>query len=149
MKLTNVLEIILYVIIILAGIPILNVVLDYMKAKIDTVQTNTKIAEYKKFNEYIDSAQDAIRTAVLTVSQTYVDSLKASGGFDKEAQKVAKLKAINIAKSLMSDDIINAINVVHKDYDAYIDNAIEEMCKMLKMKYGKTFNELKLLKNRG
>ena len=42
-------------------------------------------AEREKLNQYIDYAQEAITTAVTSVSQTYVDSLKKNGKFDKTA----------------------------------------------------------------
>ena len=44
--------------------------------------------------KYIDAATDAISKAVLTVNQTYVDSLKKQGKFDEEAAKTAKQMAI-------------------------------------------------------
>lgn len=132
MNFHDMLMIIIYIIITVASLEIIDVIVDFINTQIDKVQANTEIAKYSQLNKYIDSAQEVIRTAVLTVSQTYVDSLKKSGNFDKEAQKTAKNKAVTIVKNLMTQDVVKAIQTLHNDADIYIDNAIEEMCKLLK-----------------
>lgn len=95
--------------------------------KIDEIQTNISLSKYTKLNKYIDIAQSAITTAVTSVSQTYVDSLKKSGTFDETAQAIAKDKAIEVAKKLITDDTANAISTLFGDFETYLDNSIEEI----------------------
>ena len=57
----------------------------FLKVKI---KEQEKKLENDQLIKYIDAATDAISKAVLTVSQTYVDTLKKEGKFDAEAQKL-------------------------------------------------------------
>ena len=49
-------------------------------------QINTQIKN-QKLNSYVDIALKAVNQAVISVTQTYVDSLKANGKFNKNAKK--------------------------------------------------------------
>ena len=95
--------------------------------KIDDIQTSTELKNYEQLNEYIDSAQNAIEKAVLTVKQTYVDSLKAVGNFTVEAQDEAKTKAIDIVTNLITEDCMDAIETVYDDFNTYLDVMIESI----------------------
>lgn len=134
MSATHLLTGILFVIIVGAGVSIVEKVLEITNAKIDKVQKETKLKENELLNSYIDFAQEIITKAVITVSQTYVDSLKKSGKFDKEAQVKAKKYATEIAKNLISTEGKRAIKTIYKDYDNYVDSVIESTCKKLKDK---------------
>ena len=90
----NILLDIIYILITGVGIVLTKYIVDLLNTKINEAQTNTKIADYDVLNKYIDSAQEIISNIVLSVSQTYVDSLKASGKFDAESQAIAKNKAV-------------------------------------------------------
>lgn len=130
--LTNILKVITYVIIIGAGITVIGMILNYLNAKIDEAQTTTKLSNYAQLNKYIDAGQNAITTAVNSVAQTYVDALKKEGKFDETAQNEAKTKAIEIAKTLISAESIEAIKTVYSDFDVYLANFIEVICKQIK-----------------
>lgn len=132
MSLTNLLTGILFVVIVGAGVSIVEKILELTNAKIDKVQEETKLKENELLNSYIDSAQKVITKAVITVSQTYVDSLKKSGNFDKEAQTKAKKYATEIANNLISTEGKKAIKTIYKDYDSYVDSVIESACKLSK-----------------
>ena len=134
MSVTHLLTGILFVIIAGVGVSIVEKVLEITNAKIDKVQKETKLKENELLNSYIDFAQEIITKAVITVSQTYVDSLKKSGKFDKEAQVKAKKYATEIAKNLISTEGKKAIKTIYKDYDNYVDSVIESTCKKLKDK---------------
>ena len=97
--------------------------------KIDELQKTKTFVEHEKLNQYIDYAQEAITTAVTSVSQTYVDSLKKSGQFDKTAANNAKKQAIEIAEKLISDNSKIAIETVFGDFEEYINNKIEAVIK--------------------
>ncbi len=74
-------------------------------------------------------ALSAVNDAVLTISQTYVDSLKKSGKFDIEAQNLAKNKAIDTATALMTEDVRKAIDKMYGDFNLWLDTAIESSVK--------------------
>lgn len=96
----------------------------FLKVKI---KEQEKKLENDQLVKYIDAATDAISKAVLTVNQTYVDSLKKQGKFDDEAAKTAKQMAIDKAKALITEDSKTAIETLYSDFEAYLNDAIEEL----------------------
>jgi len=94
-----------------------------------------KNLENDQLVKYIDAATDAISKAVLTVNQTYVDSLKKQGKFDAEAAKTAKQMAIDKAKALITEDSKAAIETLYSDFEAYLNDAIEELVRENKVTY--------------
>lgn len=96
----------------------------FLKVKIKEQEKNL---ENDQLVKYIDAATDAISKAVLTVNQTYVDALKKEGKFDAEAQKTAKQMAIDKAKALITEDSKAAIETLYSDFEAYLNDAIEEL----------------------
>ncbi len=98
----------------------------FLKVKI---KEQEKKLENDQLIKYIDAATDAISKAVLTVSQTYVDTLKKEGKFDAEAQKTAKQMAIDKAKTLITAESKAAIETLYTDFEAYLNDAIESLVK--------------------
>ena len=98
----------------------------FLKVKI---KEQEKKLENDQLIKYIDAATDAISKAVLTVSQTYVDTLKKEGKFDAEAQKTAKQMAIDKAKTLITVESKAAIETLYTDFEAYLNDAIESLVK--------------------
>ena len=96
----------------------------FLKVKI---KEQEKQLENDQLVKYIDAATDAISKAVLTVNQTYVDSLKKQGKFDSEAAKTAKQMAIDKAKALITENSKKAIETLYSDFEAYLNDAIEEL----------------------
>lgn len=125
----DVIEMILFAVITGCGVMIVKKVFGLVNSKIDEIQATTKLSNYAQLNKYIDAAQAAISTAVTSVSQTYVDSLKADGKFDEAAQTTAKEKAVTIAKNLITDDSKNAISVLFGDFELFLGNTIEAVVK--------------------
>ena len=122
-------ELFLFTIITGCGIAVINKVITFLNEKIDDLQKTKTFVEHEKLNQYIDYAQLAITTAVTSVSQTYVDSLKKSGQFDKTAANNAKKQAIEIAEKLISDNSKIAIETVFGNFEEYINNKIEAVIK--------------------
>ncbi len=122
-------ELFLFTIITGCGIAVINKVITFLNEKIDDLQKTKTFIEHEKLNQYNDYAQEAITTAVTSVSQTYVDSLKKSGQFDKTAANNAKKQAIEIAEKLISDNSKIAIETVFGDFEEYINNKIEAVIK--------------------
>lgn len=91
----------------------------------------TKIAEIK--NAEVQQMIDNIGDIVIMVSQTFVDSLKESGNFDKEAQA----KAFNMAKTAalngMSDSMKKYIDKYCGGLDEWLRIQIEAWVKKNKI----------------
>lgn len=97
------------------------------------IQKNSEKAENEQLQSLISYAGEAISVAVMTVSQTYVDTMKTQGKFDKEAQAIAKQMAIDKAKELISKEMKSAIETVYTNFDAYLDNYIETIVRESKI----------------
>lgn len=78
-----------------------------------------------KISGYIDEITQAITQAVSSTSQTYVDSLKESGEFTIEAQKIALQKSIETAKAILSPAVLEFIDNVYGDFVEYVTPKIE------------------------
>lgn len=91
----------------------------------------TKTAEIK--NAEVQQMIDNIGDIVIMVSQTFVDSLKESGNFDKEAQA----KAFNMAKTAalngMSDSMKKYIDKYCGGLDVWLRIQIEAWVKKNKI----------------
>ena len=96
----------------------------FLKVKIKEQEKNL---ENDQLVKYIDAATDAISKAVLTV--------KKEGKFDAEAQKTAKQMAIDKAKALITEDSKAAIETLYSDFEAYLNDAIEELVRENKVTY--------------
>lgn len=113
---------ILYIV-ITGTLPIIAAcVAKYIKSAIRKNAANIK---NEKIRNLIGYAGDAVSLAVSTVSQTYVDSLKKSGSFDKVAQMTAKQMAIDKAKALITKEMRDAIESIYSSFDSYMDSYIE------------------------
>lgn len=89
----------------------------FSKVKVETDQTIVK--------NTIDEALGIVLKVVASTSQTYVDSLKAEGKFDKEAQLVAFNNTKDTIKSLLSDEAKNLIATLYDDIDTWLTIQIE------------------------
>ena len=118
---------ILYAILTGFGVIVTKELISFINKKIDEVQISTEIKEHDKLSGYIDDTQQIISDVVLTITQTYVESLKKNGKFNKEAQEEAKNRAVAIATELISEEAKNAINVLYGDFKSYLDVTIESM----------------------
>lgn len=80
----------------------------------------------EKMKNLIGIAEGIVAQAVNTVSQTYVDGLKADGVFDAEAQKAAFEKSKAYVYTLMTEDTLNAIRENYGNLDTWVSTKIEE-----------------------
>lgn len=92
---------------------------------------NSKIKN-QEASKLLSDATSIVLNAVRTVTQTYVDTLKANGSFNKDAQLVALNKAKEIALSQMSTDVKDFINANFGDVQLWITNQIEASINLLK-----------------
>lgn len=81
--------------------------------------------ESDKQREYLDKAYDAISKSVIAMNQTYVQSLKAQGKFDIEAQEKAFNDAKSVALKLMGDEVHQFLQEYVGDVDLWMKVQIE------------------------
>lgn len=77
-------------------------------------------------NETVSKYMDM---AVAYTAQTFVDALKAEGKFTKEKQLEAFQKAKDKALEILGDTVVNVLNEVYGDFDAWIETKIEQACR--------------------
>lgn len=85
-------------------------------------------------SKYLEIADKIITDCVTATNQTYVDSLKNNGAFDKEAWTTAFEKSKNRVYKLLSDAQKEVITEVYGDLDTWINTKIEAKVKELKNK---------------
>ena len=94
---------------------------------------NTKIND-ENAKKYLTKATEIVTSAVRSVLQTYVDTLKANGQFDAEAQKTALVKAKEMALNQMNMDVQNFIEDNYGDLDNWLTVQIEATINLIKRK---------------
>lgn len=115
-------------------IPLLGILTKYlvtfisMKAEEMKQKTSNETAQ-----KYISMASETIMACVLATNQTYVESLKAQGKFDKEAQEIAFNKTLEAVLLLMNDEVKDYITEVFGDLNAYLTTQIEAAVNGTKM----------------
>lgn len=96
----------------------------WLRKKTQEITENIGDATVRK---YVDLASEVVEKAVQTTFQTYVDTLKAQGKFDKEAQLVALQKAKDTATALITDEAKKAIAEAYGDFDKWLEATIETL----------------------
>ena len=115
---------ILYVVII-GVLPILT---KYFVAQLTAEKEKVlKQTNNSAFNNSFAMAFDIVTLAVQYIQQTYVDNLKASGKFTKEAQVAARDSCVKLVKNLMNDEIKDFISVTYGDLDSWVIATIESV----------------------
>lgn len=122
---------ILMQVVIIPAIPIIvTFLVKFCKAKTDeaisTVNNET-------LRQALSEATDAVYTAVTYTSQTYVDSLKEQGTFDKEAQIIALNTALKKAQSLLAAETKELLEFLYGDLDNWLTTKIEQTVKEQKL----------------
>ena len=97
-----------------------------IKQKISEIAKRTK---NEQLANYINTVTAVLTDAVLEVEQTYVDQLKKDGEFTEEAGIIAKQKALEIAKRLVTEDGKAAVEQVYGDFEAFALTKIESLVK--------------------
>jgi len=114
-------------VVVIPAIPVLVAYLvKYLKAKAE--QTTTKI-DNELISTYLQEATDAVLQAVTYTAQTYVDTLKKQGKFDKEAQKIAFNTAKDIALKLLTTEAKQTIEDLYGDLMLWLETKIEQTVK--------------------
>lgn len=75
--------------------------------------------------KYVLMLSDTIADCVVATNQTYVESLKAQGAFDAEAQKIAFEKTYESVMAVLSAEAKEYLAAAYGDLNVYITNKIE------------------------
>ena len=107
-------------------VPLLGIItcyiVNYIKAKtleLNTTNTNEVLVKY------LTMLSDTVCDCVIATNQTFVNSLKAQGKFDAEAQKVAFEMTYKAVIAVLSDDAKEYLTNMYGDLSIYITNMIE------------------------
>ena len=96
-----------------------------------TTYLNSKIKN-EKARDLLAQATEVVTNAVRAVFQTYVDSLKKSDNFGKEAQIDALNKAKELTLTQLSDDVKDYINKNFGDINTWLTTQIEATINLIK-----------------
>lgn len=114
-------------------IPLLGILTTFLVAYINKKKEALKTqVDNTLYHKYIDLLSQTITDCVIATNQTYVDSLKASGTFDIDAQKKAFKDTCNNVLAILSDDAKEYLSVALGDLQAYIANRVEAEVKLNK-----------------
>ena len=104
-------------------------IISFIDAKKKEILENN---DNKLLAKYLDMLDNTITSCVLATNQTYVESLKAQGQFDAEAQLIAFEKTYNAVLDILADDAYEYLASAKGDLQSYITNQIEPNVNMSK-----------------
>lgn len=94
---------------------------------------NSKIKD-ENAKQILSNATEIVVNSVKAVLQTYVDTLKKNGTFDEASQKLALLKAKDIALSQMTNEVKDFIEKNYGNLDSWLTTTIEATINTIKNK---------------
>lgn len=96
-----------------------------------TTWMNEKLKD-KKSQKLANDALNIVTQCVKSTYQTYVESLKGTALWTKEAQQNALQMAMNAAKKQFNDDIKDYITINYASIDSFLLSSIESVLYDLK-----------------
>lgn len=114
-------------------VPLLGILTTFLVSFIKTKKEEVlnkisadKTEEQKKtLEKYLNLVETTVVDCVQATNQTYVETLKAEGSFDAEAQKVAFNKTLESVLGILSDDAKEYLTEIFGDLNIYLTNLIE------------------------
>ncbi len=108
-------------------IPLLGILTKYLVDFLNTkrLELNTKI-DNELAKKYTDMVMETVTACVIATNQTYAESLKQSGSFDKEAQEQAFNMTLNAVLTILSEDAKEYIAEATGDINTYLTKLIEK-----------------------
>lgn len=95
---------------------------DFLSAKRDELKAKTDSLVADK---YIDMIYETIHDCVVATNQTYVNNLKETNAFTKEAQDEAFRKTMEAVLAILSEDAKEYIRETTGDLNTYLTQLIE------------------------
>lgn len=106
--------------------PLLGILTKYLIALMsEKIGAITEEKNDVLFTKYMTMLQETITDCVLATNQTYVNSLKAEGKFDMEAQKIAFQKTYDAVMAILSADAKEYLTTAIGDLDKFVTDKIE------------------------
>jgi len=127
-----VLNYVLYVVLTVILPVVAKYVVDLIKTKIKESNIIADATKNEDLSKIVESALSDVMDAVLYINQIYVDSLKSSGKFDKEAQEEAFNRAYTEAMNMISDEAKKVIEQLYGSFDKWLKLKIESSVNMAK-----------------
>lgn len=107
-------------------LPLLGVLTMYIVKFIQVKSTEiTGKVDSDLADKYINMLAVTIENCVIATNQTYVETLKAAGKFDAEAQKTAFNMTKNAVMAILSDEAKKYLESAVGDLNEYITQQIE------------------------
>ena len=117
-------------------IPLLGLITKYF---IEFLHAKREEAKSKTNNEtaikYITMLDNTITKAVIATNQTYVDTLKKQGKFDKEAQIIALNKTRDAVLATLTEEANKYLTEAIGDIENYVQLSIEAAVKTQKIDF--------------
>jgi hypothetical protein len=132
MEFTEMLNYILYIVLTIILPVVARYVVAFIKAKIKESNIIMDATHNEDLSKIVESALSDVMDAVLYINQIYVDSLKSSGKFDKEAQEEAFNRAYVEAMNMISDEAKKVIEGLYGSFDKWLRIKIESSVNMAK-----------------
>lgn len=101
----------------------------WFKRLADNVKAKTK---NEKVSEVLHRVRNLVQDAVLTVQQTFTEQLKKDGKFDKEQQKIALQKAIDIILANLTEEAKDILNEIYGDVYKWLEVQVESIIALRK-----------------
>lgn len=132
MEFSEVLNYILYIVLTVILPVVATYAVNLIKAKIKESNIIADATQNENLAKIIENALSDVMDAVLYINQIYVDALKSSGKFDKDAQKNAFNRAYVEAMNMISDESKKVIEQVYGSFDNWLKLKIESSVNMAK-----------------
>ena len=132
MEFSEVINYVLYIVLTVILPVVATYVVNLIKAKIKESDIIADATQNENITKIIENALSDVMDAVLYINQIYVDALKSSGKFDKDAQKNAFNRAYAEALNMISEDSQKVIEQVYGSFDKWLMLKIETSVNMAK-----------------
>ena len=103
----------------------IKTVVDDTEEVLNQISADKTEEQKKTLEKYLNLVETTVVDCVQATNQTYVETLKAEGSFDAEAQKVAFNKTLESVLSILSDDAKEYLTEIFGDLSTYLTNLIE------------------------
>lgn len=132
MEFSEVINYVLYIVLTVILPVVATYVVNLIKAKIKESDIIADATQNENITKIIENALSDVMDAVLYINQIYVDALKSSGKFDKDAQKNAFNRAYTEALNMISEESQKVIEQVYGSFDKWLMLKIETSVNMAK-----------------
>lgn len=132
MEFSEIINYVLYIVLTVILPVVATYVVNLIKAKIKESDIIADATQNENITKIIENALSDVMDAVLYINQIYVDALKSSGKFDKDAQKNAFNRAYTEALNMISEESQKVIEQVYGSFDKWLMLKIETSVNMAK-----------------